>query len=168
LVTASKGVLLLLTAVGLLRLTERRTLAQLAPFDLVTMVSIGAIVGRTVTARDTSFLTGAVALLAVVLTHQAIGWLRLRPRLRQLIDRPVTRLVDDGKVLSRALRRHGLTEADLYQTLRERGVANVSDVRYVFYETRGQFSVVGWDAPIHTQPVASALTEAPPAPTDRG
>jgi uncharacterized membrane protein YcaP (DUF421 family) len=155
--TAVKAILLFVTALGALRLTDRRTLAELAPFDLVTVVSIGGIVSRTATASGTGFLVGAVALLSILLTHQVVARIRLRRRLRPLLDRPVVRLIDEGQLMPTTLRRSGLIEDDVYAALRQRGVERLSDVRYMFYETRGRFSIIGWSTPTTEEPVASAL-----------
>ena len=48
--TVVKSVLLFVTAVVGFRLGERRTLAELAAFDFVAVISVGAIIGRTATA----------------------------------------------------------------------------------------------------------------------
>ncbi|ASW55174.1 DUF421 domain-containing protein [Plantactinospora sp. KBS50] len=167
---ALKAVLLFLAVLALLRITDRRTLAELAPFDFVAMVSVGAVLGRTATASDTGLLVGVVALVSLVAAHQLVARLRRRPVPRRMVDRPIQRLVDEGRVIAVALRRAGLVEADLYAALRQHGVARLAEVRYVFYETRGRFSVVGWSAPTDEEPVASALAASAPyvRPVPRG
>ena len=59
--TVVKSVLLLSAVIGS-RLGERRTLAELAAFDFVAVISVGATIGRTATAADSAFLTEAIAL----------------------------------------------------------------------------------------------------------
>ena len=54
---AAKVVALFLTATLAFRLTQRRAIAEFTPFDWVTAVAVGAIVGRTATAADTAWLT---------------------------------------------------------------------------------------------------------------
>lgn len=71
--TAAKALLLFAMAVIGLRLAERRTLAQLSAFDFAVTIAVGAIIGRTATSADTSFATGAVALLTVLLAHHGIA-----------------------------------------------------------------------------------------------
>ncbi|ORV61138.1 hypothetical protein AWC06_12200 [Mycobacterium fragae] len=44
-------------------MTLTPTISEFTPFDWVTAVAVGAIVGRTATAADTSWLTGTSALL---------------------------------------------------------------------------------------------------------
>lgn len=158
--TAVKAVLLFATAVLGFRLGERRTLAELAAFDFVVVVSVGAIVGRTATADDSSFLTGAVALAAILLAHRAVTRLRRRSRLGRLTDQPVRLLVVDGRLRHAELRRSGLTENDVLAVLRRHGVRRLADVRYLLYEAKGAFSVVEPDTPDEEEPLAAALRAA--------
>lgn len=158
--TAIKAALLFGTAVLGFRLGRRRTLAELAPFDFVAVVSIGAIVGRTATAADSSYLTGMVALVTVLLAHAAVSHARQWRSVARLIDRPPRILVHDGQLVFAELARAGLTEGDLYAALRERGVHRLADVRLVLYETRGAFSVVSHGQPEDVEPFASGLRDA--------
>ncbi len=59
---ALKALALFVTAGTAFRFTQRRTLADFTPFDWVTAVAVGAIIGRTATAWDTSVFVGAAAL----------------------------------------------------------------------------------------------------------
>jgi hypothetical protein len=120
--TAAKAVLLFVTAVVGFRFGERRTFAQLAPFDFVAVVSTGAIVGRTATAPDAAFSVGAVAQVVVLLTHRVVARLRRWTPVAALVDQPVRLLIADGAVRDDELRRTGLTRDDLYGILRTRGV----------------------------------------------
>lgn len=85
---ALKALVLFVTAVVLFRISERHTLAELAPFDFVTAVAVGAIVGRTATAADTSFLTGAAALVTLLVAHGIVSRLRFLPGMIRLVDPP--------------------------------------------------------------------------------
>jgi uncharacterized membrane protein YcaP (DUF421 family) len=110
---AIKTMSLFLTAAAVFRFTERRTLAQFAPFDWIAAVAAGAIVGRAATATDASWLSASTALVCLLVTHAALARLRFVPRLRRFIDPPPTVLIRSGKINVRNLRRCGLTEADL-------------------------------------------------------
>jgi hypothetical protein len=59
---AIKTSALFLTAAILFRFTERRTLAEFAPFDWIAAVAAGAIVGRAATATDTAWLQATTPL----------------------------------------------------------------------------------------------------------
>jgi uncharacterized membrane protein YcaP (DUF421 family) len=137
-----KAVLLYLTAVFGFRLGERRTLAQLSPFDFVAAVAVGAIVGRVPNAHDASYLAGAATLLAVLAAHAVLTRLRLLPGAKRVLEHAPRLLVLRGQVLEDELRRCGLTPSDLHGVLRQHGVEELSSVRYAVFEQRGQISVV--------------------------
>lgn len=139
---AIKAVLLFLCSVGVLRITERRTLAELAPFDWVAAVAVGAIVGRTATAADTSWLTGVAALAALMAAHTIVARLRLLPGIRRIVDPPLLVLIHDGQINCRNLRRCGLTSEDLEAILRQHGHHNLDQVRLAIFETKGRVSVL--------------------------
>jgi uncharacterized membrane protein YcaP (DUF421 family) len=154
---AVKVVLLFVTAVVGFRFGVRRTFAELAPLDIVAVISAGAIVGRTATAAGTAFLVGVAALAVLLVTHRAVGRLRRYRPIAAVVDQPIRLLVANGKIDERELYRTGLTREDLYGVLRTRGVRRLSDVRFLLYENKGAFSTIGWDQQVNDEPVASAL-----------
>ena len=119
---ALTAVLLYLTAVFGLRLGERRTLAQLSPFDFVAAVAVGAIVGRVPNAHDASYLHGLATLAAVLAAHWCLTRLRLLPGVTRVLEHRPRLLVAHGRVLDDELRRCGLTRNDLYGILRQHGI----------------------------------------------
>ncbi len=142
---AVKTALLFLTAAILFRFTERRTLAEFAPFDWIAAVAAGAIVGRAATATDTAWLQATAALLCLLTAHAVVARLRLIPALRRIIDPPLIVLISNGVVNRRNLRRSGLTAADLEAVLREHGYSNAVRVHLAILEAKGAISVVGID-----------------------
>lgn len=139
---AVKVVLMFAVAVVGLRLGERRTLAQLGAFDFSVAVAVGAIIGRTATSASTSFATGAVALVTLLVAHRLVSELRRRAGLDGLVDHPPRLLVVHGQLQADVLARAGLTAGDVYAQLRERGVARLDEIAYLLYETRGQVTLV--------------------------
>ena len=63
---ALKALLLSVSAVVGLRLSHRRTLAEMTGFDFVAAVAVGAIVGRVPNADGTTYLAGLATLLTVL------------------------------------------------------------------------------------------------------
>ncbi len=142
LLAAVKILALFVTAVVAFRLTGRRALTELAPFDFVTAVAVGALIGRTATATDASWLDGAVALITLLLAHLVVVHLRFMPGVRRVADPSPHLLVHDGKVLQHALRRCGLTRSDLDIVLRRHGVTELDAVRLAVFEPNGAISLV--------------------------
>jgi uncharacterized membrane protein YcaP (DUF421 family) len=138
---AIKALALFATAAAAFRLTGRRTIAEFSPFDWVTAVAVGAIVGRSATAADTSWLTATAALLALLLAHGMVTRLRFIPWVRRLVDPPVRTLIRDGQIDDANLRRCGLTRADLNAVLRQHGYEDPADIRLALFEAKGTISV---------------------------
>jgi uncharacterized membrane protein YcaP (DUF421 family) len=142
---AIKTSAIFLTAAILFRFTERRTLAEFAPFDWIAAVAAGAIVGRAATASDTAWLQATTALLCLMAAHAVVARLRLIPALCRFIDPPLMNLVSDGEVNQRNLRRCGLTAADLDAVLREHGHPNADRIHLAILEAKGAISVLSAD-----------------------
>jgi len=139
---ALKAALLFAVAVIGLRLGERRTLTQLGAFDFAVAVAVGSIIGRTSTASSTSFVTGAVALVTLLVAHRVVSVIRRRSRISRVIDHPPRVLVAGGELQEREMARAGLTDADVFAMLRQKGVDDLNKVGYLLYETRGTTTLV--------------------------
>ena len=160
--TVAKSLALFLTAAVAFRFAQRRTIAEFTPFDWVTAVAVGAIVGRVATAADTSWSTGAAALLTLLAAHGVTARLRFFGWFRRLVDPPVRVLVRDGAVDNANLKRAGITRSDLDAILRQHGYRDAADVELALYEAKGSVSVFarrsrsGGDA-VATQPDPGSL-----------
>jgi uncharacterized membrane protein YcaP (DUF421 family) len=140
---ALSALLIYASVVVALRLGERRTMAQMTAFDFAVAVSLGAIIGRTATARSPSYLQSLVAVVVLLVLHNLLSWLRVHSAAaRRLVDhRPIV-LVRDGCVDRAALRGARLTPDDLRTALRAEGVSSFADVTLAVLEGRGTVSVL--------------------------
>lgn len=138
---ALKALALFATAAATFRLVLRRTIAEFTPFDWITAVAVGAIVGRTATAADTSWFTGTAALVSLIAAHDLVARLRFIPWMRRLVDPPVRVLISDGAVDEANLKRCRLTRGDLEAILRQHGHQTPAGVRLALFETKGVVSV---------------------------
>ncbi|MGC2657800.1 MAG: YetF domain-containing protein [Bryobacteraceae bacterium] len=139
---AVKALLLFLTAVFGFRVGERRTLAEMSAFDFVAAVAVGAVVGRVPNADTTSYISGAITLITVLVAHRAVSKLRQYSKVAAIFDHPPRVLLSQGEIVKAELRRAGLTEDDLYGLLREHGVLNLREIHLVIFEQRGKISVI--------------------------
>ncbi len=130
------------TAVVGLRIAHRRTLAQRTAIDFAAAVAIGAVMGRTAVAEGQSFVVGAVALTTFLAAHTLVSLGRGNRRIAKAVDHRVRVLVDHGQLRRDQLRLCGLTENDMLAKLRELGIRDLSELRYVLYETKGELTVV--------------------------
>ena len=157
---ALKAALLFLTAVIGFRLTGRRALAQLTGFDFVAAVAVGAVVGRVPNSTSTSFLQGAMTLIAVFTVHAIVARLRTAPQVLSAVQHPPRVVVVDGQVDDIALHRAGMTHNDLAALLRGNGVRSIREVQRAVVEAAGSLSVLRAPDPVpRTQADDDLLTD---------
>jgi uncharacterized membrane protein YcaP (DUF421 family) len=139
---SGKALLMYGTAVVGLRVAHRRTLSQWTAIDFAAAVAIGAVMGRTAVAEGQSYVVGAVALVTFLAAHALVTLGRSNRWFAKAVDHRVRVLVDHGRLRHDQLRICGLTENDVLAKLREAGVGELADLRYVLYETKGELTVV--------------------------
>jgi uncharacterized membrane protein YcaP (DUF421 family) len=145
---ALKAVLMFAVSVAGLRIGERRTLAQLGVYDFAVAVAVGALIARTATSSTTSFATGAVALVTLLVAHRGLTLLRRHHLLGPLVDAPPRVLIADGRPQRRELAKAGLTLNDVVALLRVNNVTRIEDVQYMLYESRGALTLVKGNEPV--------------------
>lgn len=124
-----------------LRVTGKRELAQMSPFDLVLLYVIGDVTGESVVGEDTSF-TGSLATVSVfaLLTILA-SWASYRfPRTRQPLEGLSTIIVRDGVPDLGAMRREHVSDDDLHEAARLASIADIGDIELAVLEQNGRFS----------------------------
>ncbi|CAN5344985.1 DUF421 domain-containing protein [soil metagenome] len=140
---AASTVLIYCSTIVVLRLDERRTLAQMSPFDFVVAVALGAIVARTATGPQPTYVQGLVAVVALLVTHRLLGICRARSAaIRRVLEKPPIVLVSRGVVHGASLHNAHLVESDVLSMLRGHGVVRLQDVDLALLESNGTLSVL--------------------------
>lgn len=126
-----------------LRLTGKREVGQMTPFDLVLILLISNAVQNAMVGPDASLSGGLLAAGALLLLNFTIGraarkWMKLG----RLLRGHATLLVNRGIVLEPHLKQEGISIEDLMAALREHGVASLEDVRLAVLEIDGSISVL--------------------------
>jgi uncharacterized membrane protein YcaP (DUF421 family) len=132
----------------ILRVFGKRELAQLNPFDLVVLLSLSNTVQNAIIGNDNSLtggLIGAFTLLAV--NYLVVRFLFRHRRLDQLFEGKPTVLVDEGKIVKKALSKELLTRAELSTVLHRQGFGSLKDVERCVLEPGGVFYVQGKTPP---------------------
>jgi uncharacterized membrane protein YcaP (DUF421 family) len=134
--------------VVVLRVFGKRELAQLNPFDLVVLLSLSNTVQNAIIGNDNSLtggLVGAFALLGV--NYIVVRYLFRHRRLDQIFEGKPTVLIDDGKIVKRALAKELLTRPELMTVLHRQGFGSLNDVERCVLEPGGTFSIRGKTPP---------------------
>src|SRR5690348_7048423 len=100
-----RAVVVYLFLLVLLRVTGKRQVGQLAPFDLVLLLVLSNAVQNSMNGGDNSITGGLISAATLVAINSCIGWLTFRSKLVEGIieGRPVI-LLHDGKIDELALR----------------------------------------------------------------
>ncbi len=129
-----------------IRLTGKREVGQMAPFDLVLLLLIANAVQNAMTGPDTTVSGGLVAagsLLAINWLITQVVW-RYR-RARKFVEGSPTLLIHHGQCLHKNMSQEKITTEDLHQVLREHGVISIEDVDLAVLEVDGTVSVLRKD-----------------------
>jgi uncharacterized membrane protein YcaP (DUF421 family) len=136
-----------LALIVLLRVSGKRQLGQMTPFDLVVLLVISNAVQNAMVGPDTSLAGGLLAAATLIGLNWLVdrlgllsGWFRER-----LTGRP-TLLIHDGQLLGEHLRREGINREEFMQALREHGVDDLVRVKLAVLEVDGTISVVPSEA----------------------
>ncbi|HZZ71376.1 MAG TPA: YetF domain-containing protein [Pirellulales bacterium] len=130
----------------LLRLTGKRQVGQLSPFDLVLLLVLSNAVQNSMNGGDNSITGGLILAVSLVALNYLVSYLTFRSkRLEALIEgRPVI-LIHNGKVDHAAMQQVQMTLHELEASLRNSGCAGPHEVRFAVLENNGSVSVIPRD-----------------------
>lgn len=136
--TVMFGFLLLLT-----RGLRRRTLADMAPFEMLLLVVLGDIVQQGVTQEDMSVTGGVIAVSTVAFWISALSYLTWRSeRIARLVDGVPVLIVRDGEPVDGALAAERMPLSEVLEAARQEGIADLADVRAAVLEPSGRISFI--------------------------
>jgi uncharacterized membrane protein YcaP (DUF421 family) len=127
-----------------LRLSGKRELVQLNPFDLVVLLTLSNTVQNAIIGDDntvTGGIIGATSLLLV--NYLVVRFLYNHRSLDQLIEGKADVLVEDGKVRTQHLKRELITMAQLEAAARKQGFESLSEVQQCVLEPGGTITFLG-------------------------
>ncbi len=121
-----RGLIVYVFLIVLLRVTGKRQVGQLAPFDLVLLLVLSNAVQNAMTGGDNSVLGGLISASVLVLLNYVAGILTYRSKkLESLFEGRPEVLVHNGKVFTDVMEREKLTHHELNAALRSAGCACV-------------------------------------------
>jgi len=128
------------------RLSGKREVGQMTPFDLTLLLLISNAVQNAMTGPDTSLLGGMVAAATLLIVNYLVAELSgMNRRFRRVIQGSPSLLVHDGKVLESHMAREHVSHDELMRALREHGICNLQDVALAVLEVDGSISCLKYD-----------------------
>jgi len=127
-----------------LRLSGKRELVQLNPFDLVVLLTLSNTVQNAIIGDDNSVTGGIIgATSLLIVNYLVVRFLYKHRSLDQLVEGKADILIEDGKVKTQRLKQELITMAQLEAAARKQGFESLSEVDQCVLEPGGTISFIG-------------------------
>ncbi|MEG2804496.1 YetF domain-containing protein [Stenotrophomonas sp.] len=138
-----RAIVVYAVVLGMVRLSGKRALGQITPFDVLLIVLLGNAVQNALLGKDTSLGGGLLLAATLIALNYAVGWLSTRSRrIETLVEGEPVLIARDGKLLDSVLRREMVTPADFDAALRQQGCLDISEVELALLEINGHITIV--------------------------
>jgi len=127
-----------------LRLSGKRELVQLNPFDLVVLLTLSNTVQNAIIGDDNSVsggIIGATSLLAV--NYLVVRFLYGHKRIDQLVEGHADVLIENGAVRVDRLKKELISPTQLEAAARKQGFESLNDVQKCILEPGGNLTFIG-------------------------
>jgi uncharacterized membrane protein YcaP (DUF421 family) len=127
-----------------LRLSGKRELVQLNPFDLVVLLTLSNTVQNAIIGDDNTVsggIIGATSLLIV--NYLVVRFLYDHKKLDQIVEGRADVLIENGKVSAERLKKELISHAQLEAAARKQGFESLEEVQRCILEPGGTLTFVG-------------------------
>ena len=127
----------------ILRISGKRQIGQMAPFDLVLLLILSNAVQNSMSGGDNSLVGGLLIASVLVGVNFLVGYATYKSKkLEALIEGRPQIIIHNGKLFEEVMATCQLTHHELNAALRLAGCDSVADVRSAILENNGTISVI--------------------------
>ena len=128
------------------RLSGKREVGQMTPFDLTLLLLISNAVQNAMTGPDTSLLGGVIAAGTLLVLNYFVAELSgANRRFRRFVQGQPSLLVHDGQLIASRMAKEHVSMDELQRALREHGINSYHDVALAVLEVDGSISCLKYD-----------------------
>ncbi|MFD1469576.1 DUF421 domain-containing protein [Hymenobacter caeli] len=163
---AVRALLIFVVMLVIVRLLGRRMKAVTSVSELAVILTLGAIIAGPMQIPAAGLLPSVVVLVALLGMHRISNRLAFKYRRVELVQQgDAALLVRDGCLDLPAMQRQALSQEQLFGQLRNESIAQLGELRRVYFESNGRLSIYKL---AEARPGLSVLpsADAPPAATD--
>jgi uncharacterized membrane protein YcaP (DUF421 family) len=129
-----------------IRITGKREVGQMTPFDLALLLLLSNSVQNAMTGPDTSLAGGVVAACTLLVLNMMVAeGSGINRRFRRFIQGSPTLLIHNGELIPAHMAREHVSFDEIQRALREHGISQVSDVALGVLEVDGSISLLKFD-----------------------
>ena len=128
------------------RLSGKREVGQMTPFDLTLLLLLSNSVQNAMTGPDNSLMGGVVAAVTLLVVNFVIAeYSGVNRRFRKWVQGSPTMLIHNGDILMDHMTKEHVTMDELERSLREHGISSAKDVSIGVLEVDGSMSFLKFD-----------------------
>jgi uncharacterized membrane protein YcaP (DUF421 family) len=137
-----RGTVVYLALLVMVRLSGRRTVGQLTPFDLLVVMLLSEAVSNSLSGGDDSLAGGLIIAATLIALNVTVAMLSARSRrMSEMLDGSAVLIGRDGKFYDKVVKQCRIPEADIEQALRTNDCQR-EDMRCAFLETDGEITIL--------------------------
>ncbi|MCH7410600.1 DUF421 domain-containing protein [Belliella sp. DSM 111904] len=127
----------------ILKLSGKRTLTKMNPFDSTVIYAYGSIVAAISIDKNVKILEGLIAMIALIfLQYLVTSWSKKHAAFRRMIRSKPSLLIFNGKYIESALRTERLCMLEMESILKSQGITQLSEVGAAVLEGNGQVTIL--------------------------
>jgi uncharacterized membrane protein YcaP (DUF421 family) len=138
----ARAVIVYLFLLLILRLTGKRQVGQLAPFDLVLLLVLSNSLQNAMNGGDNTLSGGVISAVTLIGLNWLIGYATFRnKKVGRFVEGRPQVLIHNGMVYRDIMEHERVTQDELEAAIRRSGCASIDDVHFAILENNGQISV---------------------------
>lgn len=140
---AIRGAIIYVFVFIIVRLIGKKKLGELAPLDLVLLLIMSEAIQNSIIGDDHSITAGLICVSVLALLNVIINNLSFHFRwFEKIIEGQPKVIILNGKVHKKVLEQEKVSDAELFEALREHEIMNPEDVKCAILEADGKISVI--------------------------
>jgi uncharacterized membrane protein YcaP (DUF421 family) len=128
------------------RLSGKREVGQMTPFDLTLLLLISNAVQNAMTGPDTSLAGGVVAAATLLVMNYLIAeFAGVNRRFRKFVEGQPSLLIHDGELILSHMAKEHVSMDQLHRAMRQHGISSYHDIALAVLEVDGSISCLKYD-----------------------
>ncbi len=137
-----RSIFMFIFALIFMRFLGRRAIRQLTSFDLLLIIALGSAMGDPMIYPDVAILWSVSGIMTILILYKIQNSLANRfPWYEDLTEGSPVKIVTEGILNSKELKRHTPTQDDVFLLLRNKGIKNLGEIEAAYLERDGSLSV---------------------------
>lgn len=126
-----------------LRLSGKRQIGQLSPFDFILLLVLSNAVQNSMNGGDNSMIGGMISALTLIFLNYLLGHLTYKYRnLEHIIDGSPRFLVKYGSKDQKVFDQEKITTHEFEASMRQAGIESVDEIKFALIENTGAISFI--------------------------